>query len=217
MSLFHVSFKKFLLTTRETRGRLLFPQDKQHRKRLFSWGLWLLSITFHTWSSNSVPPLSVTSESFVIMEERVLCVVHSSGIMMEGFIVYKLNSLCYRIFPMDQPPEVIVSPPLLPTEHRWCSSRSVGGLGLSVSLCFLTAQSLTSPRRRGSYSPPRRRPEPSHSEGERLLHRPESLLVTVEIQVWKSGHKTPKYLGVKMLSALYYTISKALLILEQYL
>lgn len=75
------------------------------------------------------------------MEERVLCVVHPSGIMMEGFIVYKLNSLCYRIFPTDQPPEEIVSPPLLPTEHRWCSTRSVGGLGLSVSLCFLTAQS----------------------------------------------------------------------------
>lgn len=63
------------------------------------------------------------------MEERVLCVVYPSGIMMEGFIVYKLNSLCYRIFPTDQPPEETVPPPLLPTEHHWCSSKSAGGTG----------------------------------------------------------------------------------------
>lgn len=134
MSLFHVSFKKFLPTSRETRGTLVPPQQTTQKKTIFLGSL----ITEHS-LSHVVVKLSTACKCYF----RSVC-DYGRTCTLRGLTLRNYDGRFYSLqieLPTDQPPEEIVPPPLLPTEHRWCSSRSAGALGLSVSLCFLTAQS----------------------------------------------------------------------------
>lgn len=174
-SLFHVSFKKFLPTSRETRGRLLFPHDKQHKKKTIFLGS---LITEHS-LSHLVVQLSTACKCYFrsVCDYGRTCTLRALSLRNYDGRFYSLQIE----LPMDQPPEEIVPPSTAPHWTLLVQQQVRGGGGGVCRSVFVswqprarTGTGLTHPRGRESYSPPRRRPEPSHSEGERLLHRPES-------------------------------------------
>lgn len=207
MSLFHISLKKFLLTSCKTRGKLWFSHDKQSRNRLFSRGLWLLSIAF---------PFVIKLNTACKCYFRILCDYGRMCTLCGSF----LRNYDGRFYSLKTELPVLSYLPSESASWSDCLSSPAphwtppvqqqvrGGGGLNGSAVFppwlhraSTGPSPDTATWKGGLQPPRRCPEPSHSEGELLLHRPESQLVTVEIEVWetlKRGHMILKYLGVKM-------------------
>lgn len=135
-SLFHVSFKKFLPTSRETRGRLLFPHDKQHKKKTIFLGS---LITEHS-LSHLVVQLSTACKCYFrsVCDYGRTCTLRALSLRNYDGRFYSLQIE----LPMDQPPEEIVPPSTAPHWTLLVQQQVRGGGGcLSVSLCFLTAQS----------------------------------------------------------------------------
>lgn len=184
MSLLHVSFKKSLLTSRGTRGRLLSPpHDAEKGYFRGASDYWAQPFTLRHQTQHCLEVLlqnpswlwkNVPSVRFIPQElwRKVLQSQNRTPwVIMSSLQIRRLRWLSLLPGSPLNTPGAAAGP-------------QVDWIGQSVFVSWQhragTGMGLTY-RGRGSDSPPRRRPEPSHSEGERLLHRPESWPVAVEI------------------------------------